>query len=116
LTVDITETIVMLAAGDMERAVAFWRDGVGLEVRSTSPQWSELLAGSTVVALRGGGSGSSIAQLGLRVADVDAACADIVAAGGAVRSGPEDRPDERIRLADVVDTEGNAFVVSAPLS
>jgi predicted enzyme related to lactoylglutathione lyase len=69
-----------------------------------------------VVALHGGGAGSSIAQLGLRVADVDAACTDIVAAGGAVRSGPEDRPDEGIRLADVVDTEGNAFMLSAPLT
>ena len=58
---------------------------------------------------------TSVAQLGLRVTDVDAACADIVAAGGAVRSGPEDRPDEGIRLADVVDTEGNAFMVSAAL-
>ena len=43
------------------------------------------------------------------------ACADIVGAGGAVRSGPEDRTDEGIRLADVTDTEGNAFVVSASL-
>ena len=72
-----------------------------------------MLAGSTVIALHGGGAASSVAQLGLRVADVDAACADIVAAGGAVRSGPEDRPDEGIRLADVFDTEGNAFMVSA---
>ena len=42
---EITETMVMLMAEDMDRAVAFWRDGVGLEVRSTSPFWSELLAG-----------------------------------------------------------------------
>ena len=112
---EITETMVMLMAEDMDRAVAFWRDGVGLDVRSTSPFWSELLAGSTVIALHGGGGASSVAQLALRVADVDAACADMVAAGGAVRSGPEDRPDEGIRLADVFDTEGNAFMVSAAL-
>ena len=112
---EITETMVMLMPEDMDRAVAFWRDGVGLEVRSTSPFWSELLAGRTVIALHGGGGSSSVAQLGLRVTDVDAACADIVAAGGAVRSGPEDRTDEGIRLADVIDTEGNAFMVSASL-
>ena len=68
-----------------------------------------------MIALHGGGGSSSVAQLGLRVTDVDAACADIVAAGGAVRSGPEDRTDEGIRLADVIDTEGNAFMVSASL-
>jgi predicted enzyme related to lactoylglutathione lyase len=112
---EITEAMVMLMAEDMDRAVAFWRDAVGLEVRMTSPQWSELLAGATVIALHGGGGSSSIAQLGLRVADIDAACADIVAGGGAVRSGPEQRPDEGIRLADVVDTEGNAFMLSAAL-
>jgi predicted enzyme related to lactoylglutathione lyase len=113
--VEISETMVMLMADDMNRALGFWRDGVGLAVRSTSPFWSELLAGSTVIALHGGGTGSSVAQLGLSVTDVDAACADIVAAGGSVRSGPEDRTDEGIRLADVVDTEGNAFMVSAPI-
>ncbi len=113
---EITETMVMLTAEDMDRAVAFWRDGVGLDIRSTSPFWSELLAGSTVIALHGGGGASSVGQLGLRVDDVDAACADIVAAGGAVRSGPEDRTEEGIRLADVVDTEGNAFMVSAAIA
>jgi len=112
---EITETMVMLMAEDMDRAVAFWRDGVGLDERSISPFWSELLAGSTVIALHAGSGASSVAQLGLRVGDVDAACADIVAAGGAVRSGPEDRTDEGIRLADVIDTEGNAFMVSAAI-
>ena len=112
---EITETMVMLMAEDMDRGLSFWRDGVGLEARSTSPVWSELLSGTTVIALHGGGGPVSVAQLGLRVSDVDAACAEIVAAGGAVRSGPEDRAEEGIRLADVVDTEGNPFMVSASL-
>jgi predicted enzyme related to lactoylglutathione lyase len=111
----VNEAIVMLGAEDMDRAVAFWRDGVGLPVRSTSPWWSELVAAGTVVALHAGGPGSSNAQLGLRVDDVDAACTRILAAGGALVRGPDDRTDEGIRLAEATDTEGNAFMVSSSL-
>ena len=108
---EITETVVMLMAEDMDRAVAFWRDGVGLGVRSTSPFWSELVAGSTVIALHGGGGARALYSAAGGRCDRPA---PIVPA--AVRSGPEDRTDEGIRLADVVDTEGNAFMVSASIS
>ena len=103
----------MLMAQDMDRAVAFWHDVVGLGVKLRTPYWSELAWGDAIVALHGGGTGEGHASgLGLQVVDLDAACREIAAGGGRVLSGPEDRPDEGIRLANLVDTEGNAFALS----
>jgi catechol 2,3-dioxygenase-like lactoylglutathione lyase family enzyme len=36
---------------DMDRAVAFYRDKLGLRVRSASPYWSEFETGSVTLAL-----------------------------------------------------------------
>ncbi len=47
----------ILMGQDMDRAVAFYRDVVGLKVNSQSPMWSELAHGDAVVALHGGGNG-----------------------------------------------------------
>ena len=103
----------MLMAQDMDRAVAFWRDACGLGVKLHTPHWSELTWGDAVVALHGGGTGQGRASgLGLQVADLDAACAEVEAAGGRVLSAPVDRPGEGIRLAELIDTEGNAFAMS----
>ena len=37
---------------DMDRAVAFYRDTVGLELKFSSPEWSEFATGTTTLALR----------------------------------------------------------------
>jgi predicted enzyme related to lactoylglutathione lyase len=107
----------MLAAQDMDRAVAFWRDAIGLDVKSQSPGWSELTfpgLASAVVALHAGGSGElNRTGLGFDVADIAAACAEVERAGGRVTMPPTDRPDEGIVLADLVDPEGNTFMFSA---
>jgi len=103
----------ILMAQDMERAVGFWRDGVGLDVRMTSPWWSELTWGDATVALHGGGDGKPRKTgLGMQVEDIEAACREVEAAGGRVLSGPVDRPEEGIRIADLVDPEGNGFGLS----
>ena len=104
----------ILWAQDMDRAVAFWRDALGLEVQLHTPHWSELRWGDSTIALHGGGQGEYHATgLGFQVDDVDAACAEIAAAGGTVRARPVDRTGEGIRLADLVDPEGNGFQLSA---
>ena len=103
----------MLMAQDMDRAVGFWRDVMGLEVELHTPHWSELSWRDAIVALHGGGTGDGHASgLSLQVADLDEACQEVAAGGGRVLSGPVDRPGEGIRLADLVDTEGNAFALS----
>lgn len=103
----------MLMAQDMDRAVAFYRDVVGLSVRFASSHWTELTHGDAVVALHGGGSGEFVETgLSLQVADADAACDTVAAGGGTVRNAPEQRESEPIRLARVTDTEGNGFMIT----
>jgi predicted enzyme related to lactoylglutathione lyase len=100
----------MLMAQDMERAVRFYCDVIGLEVQFQSPQWTELAFGNAIVALHGGGQGKyERTGLSLQVRDIASACKEIEAGGGKVALWPQARPGEPIKLAEVVDTEGNAF-------
>ena len=109
----IESVIFMLMAQDMDRAVAFYRDVIGLDVRSASPRWSELTRGEATVALHGGGGGEfHDTGLSFQVGDVDVACQEVTQGGGRVLKAPEDRPGEPIRLAHLADTEGNGFSMS----
>ncbi|MCE2392247.1 MAG: glyoxalase [Proteobacteria bacterium] len=106
-------TKFLISAQDMDRAVAFYRDVIGLDVNVSSPWWSELRLGSAIVALHGGGTGE-FAETGLSftVRDIQVACEAVVRGGGRLRSGPEDRGEEGIHLAELTDTEGNGFMLS----
>ena len=75
--------------------------------------WSELTFGDAIVAMHGGGSGELRSTgLSFQVEDIDSAVREVERGGGRVTRGPEDRPGEPIRLAGVVDTEGNAFALT----
>ena len=116
MTVKPTQLYCMLAAQDMDRAVKFWTETFGLTVKLQSPDWTEMLFGDAVVALHGGGDGSANKTgLGFDVADIAAACEAVVTAGGTLNWGPKDQAEEGISLADLVDTEGNSFMLSASL-
>jgi predicted enzyme related to lactoylglutathione lyase len=100
----------MLMAQDMDRAVRFYRDVIGLKVAFESPEWTELTFGNAIVALHGGGTGKyQKTGLSLQVRDIVSACKELEAAGGKIASPPQTRPGEPIKLAEVLDTEGNAF-------
>jgi predicted enzyme related to lactoylglutathione lyase len=107
----VTKTYFMVHVVDMDRAAAFYREGVGLDVRFVSPDWSELAWRDATVALHGGATSTEqrVTGLGFEVDDLDAACKQVAAAGGTIVTAPRDRPGEPIRLADVADTEGNVF-------
>jgi predicted enzyme related to lactoylglutathione lyase len=115
--VNISKTYFMLLVSDMDRAVAFYRDTVGLSLAFQSPDWSELPCGAgAVVALHGGGAGESVATgLGFETDDLDAACAAVEEGGGEVISPPVERTGEGIRLAQCADTEGNRFTLAQPV-
>ena len=103
----------MLMVQDMDRAVAFYRDVVGLKVNSQSRMWSELAHGDAVVALHGGGNGDfNPTGLSVQVSDVESACAEIETGGGLIRKTPGTRPGEPIKLAELADPEGNGFMMS----
>lgn len=106
-------TKFLISAEDMDRAVTFYRDVIGLDVKTASPGWSELSLGTAIVALHGGGTGSfQSTGLSFTVDDIERACDEVIRGGGSVRSGPEDRGEEGIFLADLTDTEGNGFMMS----
>ena len=65
---------VIKYVADMNKAVAFYRDTLGLELRFQSPGWSEFSTGETTLALHGASdehpAGSS--SIGFVVDDIDA--------------------------------------------
>jgi predicted enzyme related to lactoylglutathione lyase len=103
----------LLMAQDMNRAVAFYRDVIGLTERFSSEDWSELAFGDAIVALHGGGDGSvNSTGLSLQVDDVVQACAAIEAAGGAIVTQPVAREGEPIMLGVFQDSEGNRVMIT----
>jgi lactoylglutathione lyase len=109
---------VILYVGDLERAVEFYRDVVGLEYKFTDAGYAEFDAGGVRFALyerrraewlTGGevspGAGGEVVVM---VDDVDACAERLAAAGVPVLSGPADRPWGH-RTVHVADPDG--FVV-----
>lgn len=110
---DVTGVKYLLSVADMARATAFYRDAVGLTVLESSEYWTELAHGTAIVALHGGGT-DSIKRTGLSftVQDLATFCARVAKAGAKLISGPEDRGEEGIALAQFIDTEGNQVMAS----
>lgn len=107
---DIQKVVFMLMVQDMDRAIAFYRDVIGLELRLHEGNWAELGYDEAVVALHGGGTGEHRSTgLGFTVADVAAACDEVSRGGGKIVSAPEERAGEGIILAGLTDPEGNSF-------
>lgn len=105
----------MISVQQMDRAITFYRDVIGLEVKLHTDYWSELAFGDAIVALHGGGDAAFQATgLSFTVSDIFAACQAIADGGGTIRSQPEDRGDEGIYLAMLTDPEGNGFMLSQP--
>jgi predicted enzyme related to lactoylglutathione lyase len=111
---------VLYPVTDLDLAVAFYRDGLGLAVRFQD--------GSRYAALDGGDAGGSggvtLALAGpgeditgavaasFKVTDVGAAARRLTEAGGQVVRGPEEGPHET--RAVLRDPAGNPFVIYAP--
>ncbi len=105
-----TKVLYMLWVNDMERAVAFYRDVIGLNVRAQSPNWSELTLGDSTVALHQGMNESfRMTGLSFEVDNIDEACREIEAAGGSVVGSPRDGGIPGLLLAEVTDIDGNRF-------
>ena len=110
---NITKAYFMVPVHDMDRALAFYRDVFGLELGFQSPYWSELSWRDATIALHLGGEDQAPASwLGFNVDDLDAAAAEIEAAGG-VRGA--ERTEGGARLLSITDTEGNSLTVGQQL-
>jgi lactoylglutathione lyase len=111
--IHVRKTYFMVVVADMDRAVRFYTDAFGASVVFSSAEWSEVTVAGAAVALHPGGDGTQTATgLGFEVDDLDAALRQMRRAGGRVTSPARDRATERIRLAEVADTEGNLLTVA----
>ena len=110
---DVQKVVFMLMAHQMDRAIAFYRDVIGLKLRLHEGDWAELGHDDAVVALHGGGNGEYRSTgLAFTVADIAAACEEVSRGGGRIIQEPEERAGEGIVLARLVDPEGNGFGLS----
>ena len=100
---------------DMPRAVAFYRDALGLPIVSQSSGWSMLSCGDALIGLHiiEPGVSEGLAQhdgLNLQVENLESAVAAVSKSGGSLRTIREaELPHVPVRLAEVKDSEGNAF-------
>jgi predicted enzyme related to lactoylglutathione lyase len=109
----VDKTYIMLMVADMSRALRFYTEAFAVTVVINSPYWSEFIVAGTTVALHPGGSGTETRTgLGFEVQNLDIALERATEVGGSITSPPRERPDERIRLAELADTEGNLITVA----
>jgi predicted enzyme related to lactoylglutathione lyase len=103
----------MLMAVDMKRAVAFYRDVIGLAEVFVSDFWTELHHGDAIIALHGGHDGSrNSTGLSLQYEDVLAMAEKIATAGAKILQSPQQREGEPILLGVFRDAEGNEVFIT----
>ena len=94
---------------DMNRAVKFYRDVLGLQLKFESPEWSEFATGETTLALHPATAKHSAGavELGFTVTDIQNSYQDLSAKG--VRfTMPPTKQDFGSVLAQFVDSEGGS--------
>ena len=91
---------------DMDRAVAFYRDTLGLPVKFVSPEWREFATGDTTLALHPASTENpaGTTHLGFRTDDVRAVHRELSAKG--IEFTRQPTPEHGITLAEFVDSEG----------
>ena len=99
---------------DMDKAVKFHRDVLGLQLKFESPGWSEFVTGETTLALHPASDKNPAGkvELGFTVADVEAFYRDM-SAKGVLFSMPPKKQDFGGVLAQFVDSEGAHCSVGA---
>ena len=108
----VESVLYMLWVEDMDRAVKFYKDVMGLNVKSQHSEWSELTFGDAVVALHGGGKGVyQKTGLNFRVDNLKEACDAATSGGGSIVNPPMKIEEESLQRAEIVDTEGNALTL-----
>ena len=102
----------VIGVADMQRALAFYTQALGLEVRRESSEWSDLTSGDGNLSLQNyhpREPGKYVPTMVIfSVADIEAVIEQVEAAGGQLlqRVNHEHAP---VIVAHVADTEGNAI-------
>ena len=99
---------------DMDKAVRFHRDVLGLKVKFESPSWSEFATGETTLALHPASDKNPAGkvELGFTVADVEAFYREMTGKGVLFSMAPK-KQDFGGVLAQFVDSEGAHCSVGA---
>jgi catechol 2,3-dioxygenase-like lactoylglutathione lyase family enzyme len=99
-------TYVMKFVADMDKAVAFHRDTLGLPLKFQSPGWSEFATGEVTLALHPANEKkpAGSVELGYQIADLERMHAQ-GEAGGIAFVGPL-RREHGVLLAQFLDSEG----------
>lgn len=105
----VNGTSHILPISDMDRALGFWRDTVGCAERFSTPTFSEVDAGGSVICLRSSRNPGGRTALGMDVSDLAATCRAIAAYGGEVLRQPAAGPVPGLLTALATDTDGNRF-------
>jgi catechol 2,3-dioxygenase-like lactoylglutathione lyase family enzyme len=103
---------VMKFVADMDAAVAFYRDTLGLPLKFQTPGWSEFATGETTLALHIASADNPAGgcELGFSVEDI-AAFHQAKAAQGIAFPRPP-REEHGVTLATFLDCEGSPVSVS----
>lgn len=106
-------TYVIKFVGDMSRAVAFYRDVVGLPLKFESPDWSEFSTGDTTLALHPASDKNPAGkiEIGFSVPDLGAFHDALRAKGVRFPLAPK-KQDYGDLLAQFEDSEGASVSVS----
>lgn len=105
---------VIKFVADMNRAVKFYRDVLGLQLKFESPGWSEFVTGETRLSLHPAcaKNPAGAVELGFTVPDVQKFHQDMIAKGVQF-SMPPTKQDFGGLLAQFVDSEGGRCSVGA---
>jgi lactoylglutathione lyase len=107
-------TYVIKFVADMDRAVAFHRDTLGLPLKSASPHWCEFETGETILALHPASekSPAGTVELAVGVPDLEKFHEEMTAKGVNFNMPPT-RQDYGGMLAQFEDSEGGHVTVAA---
>jgi lactoylglutathione lyase len=105
---------VIKFVADMDKALKFYRDVMGLQVKFESSGWSDFVTGETTLALHPASKKNPAGkvELGFTVSDVEAFYRDMTAKG-VLFSVPPKKQDFGGVLAQFVDSEGAHCSVGA---
>ncbi len=105
-------TYAIKFVADMDAAVAFHRDVLGLTLKFASPEWSEFVTGGTTLALHIASADNPAGgvQLGFGVDDIDALHAALTAKGVIFTQAPVAMHGSR--LARFIGPDGAEISVS----
>ena len=98
---------------DMDRAVAFYRETLGLSLKFTSPDWTEFVTGETTLVLHTATPQhpAGTFRLGFHVADLQAFYTEMMGKGVTFTMLPT--PQFGTTVAQLLDSEGAECSVGA---